>query len=74
MVSLFRHRRMLQQFDRNEMNSETIGFDFDQTLADSKSGISSCLVALCQEFNHEIKLSRIEELAISGLTLESMLK
>ena len=56
------------------MNFETIGFDFDQTLADSKSGISSCLRMLSLEFNLAENTNQIYKLAVSGLALEPMLK
>ncbi len=56
------------------MNIGTIGFDFDQTLADSRLGISSCLRVLCEEFNFAKEDNLINKLSISGLPLELMLK
>jgi phosphoglycolate phosphatase len=56
------------------LNNVTIGFDFDQTLADSKCGISSCLRELCKIFDVHSKENEIDRLAVSGLTLDFMLK
>ena len=54
--------------------SGSIGFDFDQTLADSKFGISSCLEKICKDFKILVNNSEIERLAVSGLTLDSILR
>jgi phosphoglycolate phosphatase-like HAD superfamily hydrolase len=51
----------------------SIGFDFDQTLADSKLGVSSCLEMICKDFKIFMNYSEIEKLAVSGLTLDSIL-
>ena len=56
------------------MNTRTIGFDFDQTLADSQPGISTCLRVLCEEFYSPKEDHLIDKLSISGLSLERMLK
>jgi phosphoglycolate phosphatase-like HAD superfamily hydrolase len=53
---------------------KTIGFDFDQTLADSKLGITSCLEAVCQKYGLKEKENEIEALSTSGLTLEAILE
>lgn len=55
------------------MISRTFGFDFDQTLADSKPGIVACLTEVCNHFALPIDNSRVEKLAVSGLTLDLML-
>jgi phosphoglycolate phosphatase len=55
------------------VNSRTIGFDFDQTLADSKQGIAACLAEVCNHFMHAVDETRVDELAVSGLTLDLML-
>lgn len=55
------------------MNSRVIGFDFDQTLADSKPGIMACLEEVCNYFGLPIDENKIDLLAVSGLTLDLML-
>jgi phosphoglycolate phosphatase-like HAD superfamily hydrolase len=56
------------------LNTRTIGFDFDQTLADSQPGISTCLRVLCEEFYSPKEDHLIDKLSISGLSLERMLR
>ena len=53
--------------------SGSIGFDFDQTLADSKFGISYCLQKICEDFKIIANNKEIERLAVSGLRLDSIL-
>lgn len=63
-----------KQFERFKLERLTIGFDFDQTLADSKRGISSCLKELCKIYDVNVSENEIEKLAISGLTLDLTLQ
>jgi phosphoglycolate phosphatase len=51
-----------------------IGFDFDQTLADSAAGIENCLQQTCLTYGAEVEKSVLEKLARSGLKLEAMLQ
>jgi phosphoglycolate phosphatase len=52
-----------------------VGFDFDQTLADSSSGILDCLRSICQSLHIEVSQDRLHQLSVSGLPLkETMLR
>lgn len=52
----------------------TFGFDFDQTLANSKAGITDCLDHVCRKFRVTKSQTHLEELATSGLSLKPMIE
>lgn len=52
----------------------SVGFDFDLTLADSRTGIRNCLEVLCAEFPDSCVASDLDYFARSGNTLEGILK
>jgi phosphoglycolate phosphatase len=51
-----------------------IGFDFDQTLADSTAGIQDCLHHVAQMYGGEVDEEGLREIAESGLKLDPMLR
>jgi phosphoglycolate phosphatase-like HAD superfamily hydrolase len=51
-----------------------IGFDFDQTLADSAIGIQDCLLYTGQNFGIKVDMDSASKIARSGLKLEPMLR
>ena len=53
---------------------EIVGFDFDQTLADSTPGIHDCLIHTSQIFGADIQIESLRGLAESGLKLDPMLR
>jgi phosphoglycolate phosphatase-like HAD superfamily hydrolase len=55
------------------MSDRAIGFDFDQTLADTSPGIEDCLGIINSTFAKGIEQSRLRELSVSGLTLRETL-
>ena len=55
------------------MSDRAIGFDFDQTLADTSPGIEDCLGIINTTFAKGIEQSRLRELSVSGLTLRETL-
>ena len=55
------------------MKNLVVGFDFDQTLADSSQGIFDCLKAIADVQNLEIKESFLHQLAVSGRPLKETL-
>ena len=55
------------------MSDRAIGFDFDQTLADTSPGIEDCLAIINTTFAKKIEQSRLRELSVSGLTLRETL-
>jgi phosphoglycolate phosphatase-like HAD superfamily hydrolase len=50
-----------------------IGFDFDQTLADSARGIHDCLLYIGQSFGIKVDEDSVAKIARSGLKLDPML-
>ena len=52
----------------------TIGFDFDQTLADSGNGIQDCLLYTGKQYGVNLNAEFVAKIANSGLKLEPMLK
>lgn len=54
--------------------SGSIGIDFDQTLADSKKGIFRCLKKLCIDYDICASDYELKKLAVSGLSLDSILR
>lgn len=50
-----------------------IGFDFDQTLADSSQGIYDCLQSICQDLFIDFSPLDLRRLSVSGLSLEETL-
>ena len=55
------------------MKNLVVGFDFDQTLADSSQGIFDCLKAVADIQNLEIEESFLHQLAVSGRPLRDTL-
>jgi phosphoglycolate phosphatase len=55
------------------LNKRTIGFDFDQTLADSSEGIAKCLQIVCESLKKEVSPNELNRLAISGRPLKETL-
>jgi phosphoglycolate phosphatase-like HAD superfamily hydrolase len=53
---------------------EVVGFDFDQTLADSTSGIHDCLIYTSQIYGAEVQIESLRGIAESGLKLDPMLR
>jgi phosphoglycolate phosphatase-like HAD superfamily hydrolase len=53
---------------------EVVGFDFDQTLADSTSGIHECLIHTSQVYGAESQIESLRGIAESGLKLDPMLR
>lgn len=60
--------------DSNMQPIKVIGFDFDQTLADSASGIENCLLHTGQIYGINIERDLLTNIARSGLKLEPMLR
>lgn len=58
---------------RTKVFNKSIGFDFDQTLADTTRGITECLHYVCYELGINASSCRIEKLSISGLQLKDIL-
>ena len=57
---------------RNEsttLNNLSIGFDFDQTLADSSEGIMNCLEFVCLAFARDVSRNKLTQLSLSGRPL-----
>ena len=50
-----------------------IGFDFDQTLADSSEGILDCLQIVCLTFARDVSRSELHQLSLSGRPLRETL-
>lgn len=55
------------------MSDRAIGFDFDQTLADTSPGIEDCLGIINKTFSKGIDQSKLRDLSVSGLTLRETL-
>lgn len=55
------------------MSDRAIGFDFDQTLADTSPGIEDCLGIINKTFTKGIDQSKLRDLSVSGLTLRETL-
>jgi phosphoglycolate phosphatase-like HAD superfamily hydrolase len=55
------------------MGDRAIGFDFDQTLADTSPGIEDCLGIINKTFTKGIDQSKLRDLSVSGLTLRETL-
>ena len=55
------------------MNKRSIGFDFDQTLADSSEGIANCLQIVCHSLKKEVSQSDLNQLSVSGRPLKETL-
>lgn len=55
------------------MSDRAIGFDFDQTLADTSPGIKDCLGIINTTFTKGIEQSKLRDLSVSGLTLRETL-
>jgi phosphoglycolate phosphatase-like HAD superfamily hydrolase len=55
------------------MSDRAIGFDFDQTLADTSPGIEDCLGIINKTFSKRIDQSKLRDLSVSGLTLRETL-
>jgi phosphoglycolate phosphatase-like HAD superfamily hydrolase len=55
------------------MSDRAIGFDFDQTLANTSPGIEDCLGIINKTFTKGIEQSKLRDLSVSGLTLRETL-
>lgn len=55
------------------MDKLRIGFDFDQTLADSSEGILDCLQIVCLTFARDVSRSELHQLSLSGRPLRETL-
>jgi len=55
--------------ERSGLNNLIIGFDFDQTLADSSQGIVDCLQIVNLAFAKEVPRSELHRLSLSGRPL-----
>ena len=51
----------------------SIGFDFDQTIADSAEGIQGCLNVVCERLSIASDISQLRSLSVSGLPLKDIL-
>jgi phosphoglycolate phosphatase-like HAD superfamily hydrolase len=67
------HFQTVDQKGENFMSVRAIGFDFDQTLADTSRGIENCLGVVNSTFAKGLDQSLLRELSVSGLTLRETL-